>query len=65
MDVDNSGSVTLAEFEVGIKALNSCLDNPISHSEIKQLFLALDANGDGTLDYTEFLSSLRVVDSKV
>ena len=63
-DTDNDGKVTAAEFHNGLKAINALLDSPISDLQIDELLNALDRNGDGSLDYKEFLEGFQIVDSK-
>ena len=55
MDDDNSGSLTMREF------FKACKDFKVGISEenVPTLFKKFDANGDGTMDYDEFLSMVR------
>jgi len=59
-DTDNDGKVTAAEFQGGLKAINALLDHPLSEMQVEQLLKSLDKNGDGYLDYKEFLEGFQV-----
>jgi protein phosphatase len=62
-DTDNDGKVTAEEFQSGLKAINALLDNPLSEMQVDQLMKSLDRNGDGSLDYKEFLEGFQIVDA--
>ncbi|KAK8960702.1 Calcium-dependent protein kinase isoform 2 [Platanthera guangdongensis] len=53
MDTDNSGSITYEELKTGLARLGSKL----SEFEVKQLMDAADVDGDGTIDYIEFITA--------
>ncbi|KAL2931417.1 Calcium-dependent protein kinase [Bienertia sinuspersici] len=53
MDTDNSGSITYDELKKGLAQLGSKL----TEAEVKQLMEAADVDGNGTIDYTEFISA--------
>ena len=59
-DTDNDGKVTAGEFQGGLKAINALLDSPLSEMQVDQLMQCLDKNGDGALDYKEFLEGFQV-----
>ena len=59
-DTDNDGKVTTEEFQSGLKAINALLDNPISEMQVEQLMKSLDKDGNGSLDYKEFLEGFQV-----
>jgi Ca2+-binding EF-hand superfamily protein len=76
IDVDNSGKVDLDEFKEGIQFLNLQLESPLSgridnsHQithhldlQIDELYRALDKDGDGFVNYEDFLKSFSVVDT--
>lgn len=63
MDVDNSGKLDLDEFTNGIRLLNDLVKEPLTETQIKELYNALDTNKDGLVDYDEFLLSFQVVDT--
>ncbi|CAI9292555.1 unnamed protein product [Lactuca saligna] len=53
MDTDNSGSITYEELKSGLARLGSKL----SEAEVKQLMEAADVDGNGTIDYIEFITA--------
>ncbi|CAH2078317.1 unnamed protein product [Thlaspi arvense] len=53
MDTDQSGTITYEELKTGLAKLGSKL----SEAEVKQLMEAADADGNGTIDYIEFISA--------
>ncbi|KNA20599.1 hypothetical protein SOVF_050880 [Spinacia oleracea] len=53
MDTDKSGSITYDELKKGLAELGSKL----TEAEVKQLMEAADVDGNGTIDYTEFISA--------
>jgi len=53
LDTDRSGSLTKAELQAGIASFNIQLTN----QELDSLFTALDADGNGKVQYTEWLAA--------
>ncbi|EOY28688.1 Calcium-dependent protein kinase 21 isoform 1 [Theobroma cacao] len=53
MDTDKSGTITYEELKAGLARLGSKL----SEAEVKQLMQAADVDGNGTIDYIEFISA--------
>ncbi|KAF3631720.1 calcium-dependent protein kinase isoform X1 [Capsicum chacoense] len=53
MDTDNSGTITYEELKSGLARLGSKL----SEAEVKQLMEAADVDGNGTIDYIEFVTA--------
>lgn len=53
MDTDNSGTITYEELKSGLARLGSKL----SEAEVKQLMEAADVDGNGTIDYIEFITA--------
>ena len=53
MDIDNSGTVTFEELKNGLARFGSKISDP----EVRQLMNAADVDGDGTIDYLEFITS--------
>ncbi|KAG2330649.1 hypothetical protein Bca52824_001829 [Brassica carinata] len=53
MDTDKSGSITYEELKTGLNRLGSKLPE----AEVKQLMEAADVDGNGTIDYTEFITA--------
>lgn len=56
MDDNQSGDLSKDEFMKGIK--DSGLDLP--ENEAEELFQAFDTDGSGSINYEEFLRSIRV-----
>ncbi|XWS19417.1 hypothetical protein CRYUN_Cryun31cG0014000 [Craigia yunnanensis] len=53
MDTDKSGTITYEELKTGLAHHGSKL----SEAEVKQLMEAADVDGNGTIDYIEFISA--------
>ncbi|KAL9325489.1 hypothetical protein ACSQ67_006134 [Phaseolus vulgaris] len=53
MDTDNSGTITYEELKTGLARIGSRL----SEAEVKQLMEAADVDGNGSIDYLEFISA--------
>ncbi|KAK4275457.1 hypothetical protein QN277_018537 [Acacia crassicarpa] len=53
MDTDNSGTITYEELKEGLQRLGSKL----TEAEVKQLMEAADVDGNGTIDYIEFITA--------
>ncbi|XP_058089340.1 calcium-dependent protein kinase 2-like [Magnolia sinica] len=53
MDTDNSGTITLEELKQGLSKQGTKL----SEVEVKQLMEAADADGNGIIDYDEFITA--------
>ncbi|XP_022926931.1 calcium-dependent protein kinase 21-like isoform X2 [Cucurbita moschata] len=53
IDTDNSGNITYDELKTGLARLGSRL----SEAEVKQLMEAADVDGNGSIDYIEFISA--------
>ncbi|KAG0477496.1 hypothetical protein HPP92_014337 [Vanilla planifolia] len=53
MDSDNSGTITAEELRQGLLQQGTKL----SEAEVKQLLEAADADGNGTIDYDEFITA--------
>ncbi|KAF2297898.1 hypothetical protein GH714_004882 [Hevea brasiliensis] len=53
MDTDNSGTITCEELKASIPKLGTKL----SESEVRQLMEAADVDGNGAIDYTEFITA--------
>ncbi|KAL1196367.1 Calcium-dependent protein kinase 22 [Cardamine amara subsp. amara] len=53
MDTDKSGSITYQELKIGLNRLGSKL----TETEVKQLIEAADVDGNGTIDYIEFIAA--------
>ncbi|CAN1811110.1 Calcium-dependent protein kinase 21 [Linum perenne] len=53
LDTDQSGTITFEELKIGLARLGSKL----TENEVKQLMEAADVDGNGTIDYSEFISA--------
>lgn len=53
MDTDNSGTITYDELKSGLARLGSKL----TEAEVKQLMEAADVDGNGAIDYIEFITA--------
>ncbi|MCO5563432.1 hypothetical protein L7F22_017074 [Adiantum nelumboides] len=53
MDTDNSGTITFEELKIGLAKQGSNL----AEHEVRQLMDAADVDGNGTIDYLEFISA--------
>ncbi|KAG6545153.1 hypothetical protein Mapa_013418 [Marchantia paleacea] len=53
MDTDNSGAITFEELKAGLQKIGSQL----AESEVRLLMEAADVDGNGTLDYGEFVAA--------
>ena len=62
-DTDNSGKVSPEEFRRGLDALKLPLNRPITDYQIKELMRILDKDGDGFLDYDEFLGGFSIINT--
>ncbi|XP_011095398.1 calcium-dependent protein kinase 33-like [Sesamum indicum] len=53
MDTDNSGTITYEELKAGLARLGSKL----TEAEVRQLMDAADVDGNGSIDYIEFITA--------
>uniref|UniRef100_A0A3Q7JQW7 EF-hand domain-containing protein n=1 Tax=Solanum lycopersicum TaxID=4081 RepID=A0A3Q7JQW7_SOLLC len=53
IDTDNSGTITYEELNSGLARLGSKL----TEAEVKQLMEAADVDGNGSIDYIEFITA--------
>ncbi|KAL9316639.1 hypothetical protein ACSQ67_017640 [Phaseolus vulgaris] len=53
MDTDHSGTITYEELRAGLQRLGSKL----TEAEVRQLMDAADVDGNGTIDYIEFITA--------
>ncbi|XP_074567790.1 calcium-dependent protein kinase 15-like [Curcuma longa] len=56
IDTDNSGTITFEELKSGLPKLGN-LGIKISEPEVRQLMEAADVDGNGTIDYIEFITA--------
>mmetsp|Transcript_26608 Transcript_26608/g.47841 ORF Transcript_26608/g.47841 Transcript_26608/m.47841 type:complete len:974 (+) Transcript_26608:2642-5563(+) len=52
-DTDQGGALELEEF---VKAFGSVLGPNLTHRELVQMFMRIDANSDGSIDWEEFMN---------
>ncbi|KAL6841097.1 hypothetical protein ACP4OV_029066 [Aristida adscensionis] len=60
LDTDNSGTITMEELRTGLQKLGSS----ISESEIIGLMDAADFDGNGAIDYVEFMSATMQIEKE-
>jgi Ca2+-binding EF-hand superfamily protein len=63
LDENNDGKISVDELKIGLESMNLCLDSPLSHEQVANLHKMIDINGDGFIDYNEFLNTFKVVDN--
>jgi len=64
IDKDSKKSVNFDQFKAVLEGMNVLLDCPMSNFQIKKLFSVVDINGDGVVQYSEFLSYFQVTDTE-
>ncbi|VEL16205.1 unnamed protein product [Protopolystoma xenopodis] len=60
------GLISLNEFKAACRHLNTCRlpgTNSVDEEGISDLAKSIDLNGDGEIDFNEFLEAFRIVDS--
>ncbi|EDW72874.2 uncharacterized protein Dwil_GK16946 [Drosophila willistoni] len=62
IDADNSGEITLDEFETAIDLLVAHMPGAYSKEEMLEKCRMMDLNGDGKVDLNEFLEAFRLSD---
>ena len=55
LDANNDGHLTMDELKAGYKELGSIFHE--EEDKIEQMLRATDTNGDGRIDYTEFVAA--------
>jgi hypothetical protein len=61
-DTDRSGRISSKEFRVGLQALTSLTGGPLTDMQADELMKVLDTNGDGEIDFHEFVGAFKLVD---
>ncbi|XP_013389540.1 serine/threonine-protein phosphatase with EF-hands 2 isoform X2 [Lingula anatina] len=64
IDKDNSGSISMQEFEDACDILSRHIGHEISKEQVVDLARCLDINKDGQIDFNEFLEAFRLVDQR-
>ena len=62
-DTDRSGKISRDELRIGLNSLSSLTGSPLTEGQADELMRALDTNGDGEIDWTEFTSAFRLIDT--
>jgi len=59
-DLDGNGTISKSELKAGLNAMGTVFKRPISSEEVNKLFVLLDTNGDGEIDYEELVGAVNV-----
>ena len=61
-DTDKSGTIEREEFQCALTHLNRAFKHPLTVAQVDCLFDAIDEDGNGAIEYREFLGAFRLVD---
>ncbi|XP_068422496.1 serine/threonine-protein phosphatase with EF-hands 2 [Clinocottus analis] len=64
IDTDNSGFITIQDFQQTWKLLSVYLKMEITDDTISDLVVTIDRNQDGSIDIDEFMEAFRLTDKK-
>ena len=64
IDKDNSGFISIDEFEDACELMSKHMGTTIPKEEIVDLAKSIDINKDGQIDFNEFLECFRIVESQ-
>jgi len=62
-DTDRSGKISRDELRIGLNSISSLTGSPLTEGQADELMRALDTNGDGEIDWAEFVNAFRLVDT--
>lgn len=63
-DLDGNGVISAEEFRQGLQALTGLTGSPITDMQADEMLKVLDENGDGQINFEEFCSAFRIVDTR-
>lgn len=64
-DVSGDGVINLEELKEGLETLNLISEYSLTDDQINILYKALDKDGDGLVQYAEFLEAFQIEDRGV
>ena len=62
-DTDRSGKISRDELRIGLNSISSLTGSPLTEGQADELMRALDTDGDGEIDWLEFVNAFRLVDT--
>lgn len=60
IDTDKSGAISVEQLEVPLLSLNLCKDR----EEVLKIMKVIDLDGNGTIEFDEFLSLIKTAQDK-
>uniref|UniRef100_A0A1I8F2Q4 Serine/threonine-protein phosphatase with EF-hands n=1 Tax=Macrostomum lignano TaxID=282301 RepID=A0A1I8F2Q4_9PLAT len=64
MDKDNSGQISLDEFQESCRVLTQATGRQMTEAEVGDMARSMDLNSDGYIDFNEFLEAFRIIDTR-